>query len=610
MKKIIILTILIVLIIFISQVTLAQPLGNYYQDRFFYEENDDFIDNITPIFIFVVIFLLILIWILPFSADTKQKLYNLISKFVLLSLISIPFLIILDIRMDLTGKLNPIIDVAIILAVFIFLIFYLSLAASPATFAYNLINKTGGKSETKYLKHSTFWSLLDKIKSRRKLTILILIVSLIIVILLDIFFFLKVQKKFLEFSHQLTLILSIFGLFLIFFYFLKAFFGYGRINIPVSEHKKSEDIRRLIDNLSIAAGIQSPDFKIMPHDKPNAFSICPNFGQPIIYITTALLNLADRNELEAVLGHEIAHISSKRVFDYRLISDILISLRSFGFVTFFLFLSTLNPALLGLWLGLFLYGILAFGIEIEMGASSLDLIMRLMNPPFLLVDFFSYLIYYTFSSDEVFYADLESIRLTRYPKPLYSIFMKIDEYKRFGFIEKMPEEYYYLYFTGENVIPERIPMPQPSISKRKDLLEEVDSLLKGLRAKKEKVILKCPFCRNDMDEVEAKGHYGATIKIDRCQKCGSIWFDDWELWAVDDLVPYILDKTKIETRGYPDKLLCPHCGIKLLRLFDPIIPRDIKIFYCSSCDGNWTKYKYLILYDAYRKKIEKDKATY
>jgi len=606
MKKILILTIFVILIIFVSKVIFAKPVGNYYQDRYFYEEydqNNGFLDNIIAIFILAVIFLPILVWILPLKEATKQKLLNLIGMLVLVFVISVPFLFILSIRIELTGEINPIIDVAVILAVLVFIVFYFSLAASPATFAYDLVNKTRSESETQNLKHSTFWSLLDRIKYRRKSIISILCICLVVVVLLDVFFFLKVQEKFLEFSRQLTQILFIFGLVFVFFYFLGEFFGYGKINIPSSGHGKSDDIKRLIDNLSITAGIQPPDFKIVSHDKPNAFSICSNFGQPIIYITTALLNLADKNELEAVLGHEITHISSKRVFDYRTISDMLITLRLFSFITFLLFLSTLNPSFIGVWLGIFLYGMIAFGVGLGMGVSSVDPIMRLTNPPFLLVDFISYLIYYALSADEVIYADLESVRLTRYPKPLYSILTKINLYKKFGFTEKLPEEYHYLYFTGEDIAPEGIPMSQPSVGKRLQILEEIDSLLRGIIARKEKVILKCPFCSCNMEEIEAKGHYGAMIMVDRCPNCGSVWFDDWELWAAGDLSPYILDKTKIKDKGYPPKLLCPHCGIKLSRLFDPIIPKGIKIFYCFSCDGNWMKYKYLLPYANYRKSL-------
>ncbi len=617
MKKIAIFFFVVVLLGCIYFAVFAQPVidlhdlerARYYQEMKRQEERNDLIDNAFAAFFFSVAFFPIFILLLPFvSKVIKEKILTWFTKLVFAALIFLFFLVIFNLIFDATEEVDLPRNIALFLSALLFIFYYLVIVVSPASTAYDIVNRTGRDIKAEDYRQKTFWSLLDKIKARRKLIIIALFFCLVVAISADIFFFLGIEKKFSEFSQQLTIALFIFGLFLIFLYFVRAFWGYGRINIQESEHRKSDDVKKIIDNISIVAGIQPPKFRIVSHDKPNAFSICPNFDKPIIYITTSLLNLAERNELEAVLAHEIAHISSRRVFDYRTINDLLVVLRLFGFFIFLLFLSTLNPIFSGVWVLISLYGIIVFGVQMGMGASSIDLFIRLLNPPFLLIEFISYLIYYGLSIDEVIYADLEAVRLTRYPKPLYSILTKINLYKRFGLIEKLPDEYHYLYFTGEDVTPEQIPMSQPSVARRHQILEEIDSLLKGMSVRKEKIILKCPFCTSDTEEIEAKGHYGITVHIDRCPKCGSIWFDDWELWTIDDLSLYILEKVNIDTRGYPKKLSCPHCGIKLLRLFDPIIPKNIKIFYCSSCDGNWMKRKYLLLYDSYKKKISKEKS--
>src|SRR6202140_995128 len=66
----------------------------------------------------------------------------------------------------------------------------------------------------------------------------------------------------------------------------------------------------LLENLCISRGIPMPKLKIIESDSLNAFATGLNQRQYAITVTTGLLNALNDQEIEAVLGHELAHIKN------------------------------------------------------------------------------------------------------------------------------------------------------------------------------------------------------------------------------------------------------------------------------------------------------------
>ncbi|MEY3361292.1 MAG: hypothetical protein RL531_1011 [Actinomycetota bacterium] len=66
----------------------------------------------------------------------------------------------------------------------------------------------------------------------------------------------------------------------------------------------------LVEGLCIAAGIPKPRLFVVDDDAPNAFATGRNPEHAAIAVTTGLLALLDRVELEAVLAHELAHVKN------------------------------------------------------------------------------------------------------------------------------------------------------------------------------------------------------------------------------------------------------------------------------------------------------------
>ncbi len=69
----------------------------------------------------------------------------------------------------------------------------------------------------------------------------------------------------------------------------------------------------MIDNLSRAAAIPMPKLYITPSAQPNAFATGRNPSHAAVAVTEGLLRTMERDELEGVLAHELAHIKNRDI---------------------------------------------------------------------------------------------------------------------------------------------------------------------------------------------------------------------------------------------------------------------------------------------------------
>ena len=81
------------------------------------------------------------------------------------------------------------------------------------------------------------------------------------------------------------------------------------------KHNEFPFLDNAVEGLAIASGIPKPRLYIINDTAPNAFATGRNPQKSVICVTTGLLQKLDRNELEAVLGHEMSHIKN---YDTRL----------------------------------------------------------------------------------------------------------------------------------------------------------------------------------------------------------------------------------------------------------------------------------------------------
>ena len=72
-----------------------------------------------------------------------------------------------------------------------------------------------------------------------------------------------------------------------------------------------------------AAGIGMPDVAIYPAPEPNAFATGARRDKALVAVSTGLLQHMDRDEAEAVLGHEVSHIANGDMITLALIQGVV-----------------------------------------------------------------------------------------------------------------------------------------------------------------------------------------------------------------------------------------------------------------------------------------------
>jgi hypothetical protein len=83
---------------------------------------------------------------------------------------------------------------------------------------------------------------------------------------------------------------------------------------PLGE-KELEPLRRLVENVSIGAGLAvTPEVRLVDDAAPNAFAAGLRPEKSYVGVTTGLLRAMPKRELEAVIAHEISHIRNRDTY--------------------------------------------------------------------------------------------------------------------------------------------------------------------------------------------------------------------------------------------------------------------------------------------------------
>lgn len=70
---------------------------------------------------------------------------------------------------------------------------------------------------------------------------------------------------------------------------------------------------RIVQDLSLRAGIPMPKVYVIPQDAPNAFATGRNEHHAAVAVTEGIVRVLNENELRGVLAHELAHIKNRDI---------------------------------------------------------------------------------------------------------------------------------------------------------------------------------------------------------------------------------------------------------------------------------------------------------
>lgn len=182
----------------------------------------------------------------------------------------------------------------------------------------------------------------------------------------------------------------------------------------VAKKEEHEELYRVVENLSITAGLPMPRIFIVNDAQPNAFATGRNAQHAVVAVTTGLLERLDRIELEGVLSHELSHIGNKDM----LLSSIVVVLAGFiAILSNFVFRMSFFGGALG--------GRSRNDRENNGQAQALFMIVGIV---FLVAaPLAAKMIQFAISRKREFLADASGVLLTRYPEGLMSALEKISQ---------------------------------------------------------------------------------------------------------------------------------------------------------------------------------------
>jgi heat shock protein HtpX len=77
--------------------------------------------------------------------------------------------------------------------------------------------------------------------------------------------------------------------------------------------EEAPEVHGILRRLSQAANLPMPRVYLVPSESPTAFATGRNPEHAVVAVTSGILRLLDRNELEGVLAHELSHIRNRDI---------------------------------------------------------------------------------------------------------------------------------------------------------------------------------------------------------------------------------------------------------------------------------------------------------
>ena len=167
------------------------------------------------------------------------------------------------------------------------------------------------------------------------------------------------------------------------------------------------DLYTIVENLAITAGLPLPKIYIIPDSAPNAFATGRDAKHAVVAVTTGLLQILNKAELEGVIAHELSHIGNRDM----LVSTVAVVLVGFVAILSDIFLRS----------RLHNFG----GGDRDNKAGGILLILAIVAA--ILAPLGATLLQLAISRKREFLADASGALLTRYPDGLASALQKIGE---------------------------------------------------------------------------------------------------------------------------------------------------------------------------------------
>ena len=181
---------------------------------------------------------------------------------------------------------------------------------------------------------------------------------------------------------------------------------------PVAREENRE-LYTVVENLAITAGLPLPKIYIIDDQAPNAFATGRDKEHAVVAVTSGLLAILNKTELEGVIAHELSHVGNR---------DMLLSTAVVVLVGFVSILS--NMFLRAQMWGGGRSNDREGNNGVQMALVLVGIVLSILSP------IIATLMQLAISRKREFLADASGALLTRYPEGLASALEKISKYSR------------------------------------------------------------------------------------------------------------------------------------------------------------------------------------
>lgn len=169
------------------------------------------------------------------------------------------------------------------------------------------------------------------------------------------------------------------------------------------------DLYTIVENLAITAGLPTPRVYVIEDPSPNAFATGRDKKNAVVAVTTGLLSIMNKPELEGVIAHEMSHIGNRDM----LVATVAVVLAGFVSIVSDMFMRSM------------IFG--GSHDDDNRGGGILAIIGIALA---IFAPLFASLLQLAISRKREYLADASGALLTRYPEGLASALEKISQYGR------------------------------------------------------------------------------------------------------------------------------------------------------------------------------------
>lgn len=196
-------------------------------------------------------------------------------------------------------------------------------------------------------------------------------------------------------------------------YLIAAFAG-DQVVLSTAGAKKIEkadapQLFNVVEEMSIASGQKMPDVYLIPDESPNAFAAGRSENKRVVAVTSGLLRMATRDELQGVVAHEMGHHKNADV-KFMILAGVMLG-------TIILLAELFLRSGLG-------RGRRSSSRDDKGGAGAILLVLAILFA--ILAPILARMLYFACSRRREYLADASAARFTRYPEGLASALEKIS----------------------------------------------------------------------------------------------------------------------------------------------------------------------------------------